>query len=393
MIRYCSPCHFGLESVLKFELTRLGAADITATNGKVSFSGDLSLLARANIGLTVAERVLIELATFSVKAQRGKTAFDPLFDGVMQIPLERFIGKDDAFPVKGSSLNSHLTSIPACQSIVKKAAVKRLQRAYHTQSLPETGSVHQLQFNIMHDVCTVYLDTSGYGLHKRGWRQHANAAPIRETLAAGILDISRVRYDTQLCDPFCGSGTLLIEGACRAMRIAPGLRRRFAAERWGSIPAKIWAEAREEAKSLIQRDVPFTAVGYDNDPEAIALTLENARKAGVADKIIVKQADIQDFRSVSGQTIVCNPPYGERMLDVEQAQSLYRVMGKVFSNDCACSVISPDAEFEKHFGRTANKRRKLYNGMLQCQLYQYFAPRAPREKGTENHVDSQSDSE
>ncbi len=380
MIRYCCPCHFGLESVLKFELTRLGAADIAASNGKVSFSGDLSLLAKANIGLTVAERVLIELATFSVKAQRGKTAFDPLFDGVMQIPLERFIGKEDAFPVKGSSLDSQLSSVPACQSIVKKAAVKRLQKAYHTQSLPETGPIHQLQFNIMHDVCTVYLDTSGFGLHKRGWRQHANAAPIRETLAAGILDVSRVRLDTQLCDPFCGSGTMLIEGACRAMRIAPGLRRRFAAERWESIPAKVWAEAREEARSLIRRDVPFTAVGYDCDPEAVALTLENAKKAGVADKITVKQADIRDFRAISGQTIVCNPPYGERMLDVQQAQALYGVMGKVFAGDCACSIISPDAEFEKHFGRRADKRRKLYNGMLQCQLYQYFAPSGKRGK-------------
>lgn len=368
---------------MKFELTRLGAVDVNAMNGKVSFSGDLSMLARANIGLTVAERVLIELATFSVKAQRGKTAFDPLFDGVMQIPLERFIGKSDAFPVKGSSLNSHLTSIPACQSIVKKAAVKRLQNAYHTQTLPETGAIHQLQFNIMHDVCTVYLDTSGFGLHKRGWRQKANAAPIRETLAAGILDLSRVRYDTRLCDPFCGSGTFLIEAACRAMRISPGLRRRFAAERWESIPANIWAEARDEARSLIQRDVPFTAIGYDVDPEAVALTIENAKKAGVADKIIVKQADIRDFCAVAGQTVVCNPPYGERMLDVEQAQSLYRVMGKVFSADCACSVISPDGEFEKHFGRTANKRRKLYNGMLQCQLYQYFAPHFVGEKGTE----------
>ncbi|MDD5946637.1 MAG: class I SAM-dependent RNA methyltransferase [Oscillospiraceae bacterium] len=374
-IRYCCPCHFGLESVLKFELSRIGATDIAAANGKVSFSGDLAMLAKANIHLTVAERVLIELATFPVGAQRGKTAFDPLFDGVMQIPLEQFIGKDDAFPVKGSSLNSQLSSVPACQSIVKKAAVKRLQRAYHTQTLPETGAIHQLQFNIMHDVCTVYLDTSGFGLHKRGWRQKANAAPIRETLAAGILDLSRVRFDTQLCDPFCGSGTMLIEGACRAMRIAPGLRRRYAAERWGSVPAKLWAESREEARALIQRDVPFTAVGYDIDPEAVSLSLENAKKAGVAEKITVKQADIRDFQVVAGQTIVCNPPYGERMLDVQQAQELYRIMGKVFRGDCACSIISPDAEFEKHFGRKADKRRKLYNGMLQCQLHQYFAPR------------------
>ena len=374
-IRFCCPCHFGLESVLKFELTRLGAEEIMAANGKVSFSGDLSMIARANIGLTVAERVLIELASFSVKAQRGKTAFDPLFDGVFHAPLEQFIGKEDAFPVKGSSLNSQLHSIPTCQSIVKKAAVKRLQQAYHTQTLSESGAVHQIQFQIMNDHCTLYLDTTGMSLHKRGWRQHANAAPIRETLAAGILDLSRVRFDTQLCDPFCGSGTLLIEGACRAMRIAPGLRRRFAAERWGSIPHTLWEDAREDAKSLIQRDVPFRAVGYDMDPEAVALTLENARKAGVADKITVKQMDIRKFQSQQGQMIVCNPPYGERMLDVQKAQELYRIMGEVFPCDCSCSIISPDQEFESLFGRKANKRRKLYNGMLQCQLYQYFPAR------------------
>jgi len=201
MMKMCCPCHFGLESVLKFELVRLGAAEIAAADGRVTFQGDWQMLAAANVELTVAERVLIELGSFPVGQQRGKTAFDPLFDGVAALPLEDFIGRDDAFPVKGSSLNSALHSVPACQAIVKKAAVKRLQSAYRTQELPETGAVHQLQFAIRNDVCTVYLDTSGVPLHKRGWRQKANMAPIRETLAAGILDLSHVRADSQLCDP------------------------------------------------------------------------------------------------------------------------------------------------------------------------------------------------
>lgn len=371
-MRMCCPCHFGLESVLKFELVRLGAADIAAADGRVCFSGDWTMLAAANIELTVADRVLIELGSFSVKAQRGKTAFDPLFEGVAALPLERFIGKEDAFPVKGNSLNSALHSVPACQAIVKKAAVKRLQKAYRTMELPETGSLHQLQFQIRNDFCTLYLDTSGWPLHKRGWRQMAGAAPIRETLAAGILDLSRVRPQTQLCDPFCGSGTFLIEAATRAMHMAPGLHRRYAAERWEQMPKRAWFDAREAARAKICRDVDFRAIGYDIDPQAVELAQENARKAGVAEKIKVMQGDVKDLQVSAEQLIVCNPPYGERLLDVEAAKELYRVMGKVFPRENAASIISPDQTFEQCFGRKATKRRKLYNGMLQCNLYQYW---------------------
>ncbi|HAG13755.1 MAG TPA: RNA methyltransferase [Ruminococcus sp.] len=372
MFEICCPCHFGLESVLKFELVRLGAADIAAADGRVSFRGGWDEVAAANVALTAAERVLIVLGSFPVGAQQGKTAFDPLFDGVMQLPLEEFIGADDAFIVKGSSLNSALHSVPACQAIVKKAAVKRLQRAYHTQTLPETGAPHTIQFQIRNDMCTVYLDTTGVPLYKRGWRQNANAAPIRETLAAGILDVSHVRADTQLCDPFCGSGTFLIEGARRALRIAPGLHRSFLCEKWDQMPKEAFRKARSAATEQINRDAKFHAFGFDSDPEAVALTLQNAKKAGVADRITVIQRDIKDFVPVSGQNIVCNPPYGERMLDVEQARKLYHIMGTKFPADIPCSIISPDKEFEKCFGKKARKRRKLYNGMMQCQLYQYW---------------------
>lgn len=372
MFRICCPCHFGLESVLKFELVRLSAADISAADGRVSCSGDWNTVAAANVELTTAERVLIELGSFSVAAQHGKTAFDPLFDGIMQIPLEEFIGVNDAFTVKGSSLNSALHSVPACQAIIKKAAVKRLQRAYHTETLPETDTVHPIQFQIRNDICTVYLDTTGYPLYKRGWRQHANAAPIRETLAAGILDLSHVRADTQLCDPFCGSGTFLIEAARRALRIAPGLHRGFLCEKWAQVPKEAFRKARSEATEKINREAQFHAYGFDSDPEAVALTIANAKKAGVEQRITVVQRDIKDFEAVSGQNIVCNPPYGERMLDVNQARQLYEIIGKKFPGDLSCSIITPDAEFEKCFGRKARKRRKLYNGMMQCHLYQYW---------------------
>ncbi|MBR2087183.1 MAG: class I SAM-dependent RNA methyltransferase, partial [Oscillospiraceae bacterium] len=212
-IRFSAPCHFGLEKVLRFEVTRIGGEDITISDGRVNWSGDLSTLAKANIGLSVAERVQIVLAEYKA------ATFEELFDGMYKAPLEQFIGREDAFPVKGHSVNSQLTSIPACQKILKKAAVKRLQRAYKTEGfLPETGSLHQLQFTILKNQVSLYLDTSGEGLHKRGYRRNANLAPIRETLAAGILDLGRMRPDTIVCDPFCGSGTFLIEAARRACK-------------------------------------------------------------------------------------------------------------------------------------------------------------------------------
>lgn len=372
MFRICCPCHFGLESVLKFELARLGAAEISAADGRVSFTGDWNDVAAANVELTAAERVLIELGSFSVKSQAGKTAFDPLFEGVMNAPLEDFIGAEDAFIVKGSSLNSALHSVPACQAIVKKAAVTRLQKAYHVQTLPETGAPHTIQFQIRSDHCTLYLDTTGMPLYKRGWRQQSVIAPIRETLAAGILDLSHVRSDTQLCDPFCGSGTFLIEGARRAMRIAPGLHRKYICEQWAQMPETAFRQARSAATEKINHHAEFHGFGFDKDPEAVALTLANAKKAGVADRITVRQQEIKDLKAAAEWNIVCNPPYGERMLDIEQAREIYRIMGRVFPRENPCSIITPDAEFEKRFDRKARKRRKLYNGMMQCRLYQYW---------------------
>lgn len=367
-IRLCCPCHFGLESVLKFELTKLGAENMTVTDGKISFDGDIDMIARANLWLATAERVLIELGSFRAES------FEQLFDGVEALPLERFIGKTDAFPVKGHSLNSKLHSIPDCQRIIKKAACKRLGGKYGVSWLEESGAVHQLQFNIMKDICTIYLDTTGAGLHKRGYRRNSNAAPIKETLAAGIVDLARVRADSIVCDPMCGSGTLLIESAFKALNVAPGLRRNFAAMSWQQIPEDIWRNERKAALDSLNREGSFKGLGSDIDPAAVDLTLENAKKAGVASRLEIREQDVADFKPPEGAITICNPPYGERMLEIREAEELYKRLGERLCPDAGhpAVIISPDEDFERFFGKKADKKRKLYNGMIKCCLYMYF---------------------
>ncbi|MBP1581293.1 MAG: class I SAM-dependent RNA methyltransferase [Oscillospiraceae bacterium] len=363
-----APCHFGLESVLSSEVRRMGAEDVRVSDGRVTFCGDEALLARANIGLRTAERVQILLGEFDAYS------FEDLFQGVKKIPLEDYIGPKDAFPVKGYSLNSQLHSIPDCQKIVKKAMVNRLGAAYNISWFEETGSIHQIEFGIHKNHCLIMLDTSGAGLHKRGYRQTSVIAPMKETLAAGIIDLARVYPDSTLYDPFCGSGTMLIEGAMHAMKIAPGLRRHFTAEKWNLIPQKIWQEERQRAFDLIDRSATFEAYGSDIDPEAVELTKANAQKAGVAARIHVEQRDVKDFAMKEGKgVLICNPPYGERLLDMKEAQKIYRTMGKVFvpREKDRFYIISPDEKFEVYFGRKADKRRKLYNGMIKCQLFSY----------------------
>ncbi|MDD3192384.1 MAG: class I SAM-dependent RNA methyltransferase [Oscillospiraceae bacterium] len=369
VIKMAAPCLFGLESVLSGELKRMGAKNIEASDGKVTFTGDWSMLAKANIWLRTAERVLIVLDSF-----RAET-FEELFQGVVKIPFEDYVGKDDAFPVKGWSLNSQLASVPDCQSIIKRAAVKRMEQHYHQSWFTETGVMHQIQFSIRKNIATIFLDTSGAGLHKRGYRQTSVLAPIKETLAAGIVDFTRLYDDSVIYDPFCGSGTLLIEAVLKGMNIAPGINRRFAAESWGCIPAEAWKDARYEAMESIQRDAKIRAYGYDIDPQAVELTMANAKKAGVAAHIRTKVQDISQFTTSSERSIVvCNPPYGERLLEIKGAEKLYREMGEVFTPDPDKKyyIISPHEEFEHIFGRTADRRRKLYNGMIKCQLFMYF---------------------
>lgn len=368
-LRLCCPCHFGLESVLSFEVKKIGGENVSVTDGKVCFDGDISTLVNANLRIATAERVLIELASFKAES------FEELFQGAKVIEWESFVGKTDAFPVKaGHSLHSKLTSIPDCQSIIKKAAVERLKSKYGISWFEETGATLPIRFSIFKDVATIYIDASGEGLHKRGYRRKSNDAPIKETLAAGIVDLARVRRDSVVCDPMCGSGTFLIESAYKALGIAPGIRRSFISQGWGFIPENIWTEARQEALSSIDKLGKFHAYGSDIDAACADLTLTNSKKAGVASKISVEHRDVKDFKSHKGAITICNPPYGERLLEIKQAEELYRKLGQKLSpsKDNPCYIISPHEDFEKFFGKKADKRRKLYNGMIKCQLFMYY---------------------
>lgn len=365
----CCPCLFGLESVLSSEVKRLGGEDIVVTDGKVVFKGNDEILAKSNIMLSTAERVLIVLGSFKAES------FVELFDNTVQLPFEDFIGKNDAFPVKGWSLNSTLHSIPDCQSIIKKAAVKRMEKAYGLTWFEETGSEHQIQFSIHKNNVMIMLDTSGYGLHKRGYRKISNVAPIKETLAAGMVDFARVKENHTVFDPFCGSGTFLVESAFHGLRIAPGLRRHFSAERWGLFDNSVWENVRKECMERIRRDGKFMAYGYDIDSECVELASDNAMKAGVGVRVKTAEADIRDFSPKGDNPIViCNPPYGERMLDIHEAEELYKIMGEIYAKDESIPwyIISPHEDFEKIFGKKADKRRKLYNGMIKCQVFMYF---------------------
>lgn len=368
-MKFSVPCLLGLEGLIADELRRMDAQNVAAQNGRVDFEGDESILARANICSRYAERILIRMGEF-----RAET-FEELFQGVKKIPWEMFIGEKDAFPVKGYSLDSKLFSVSDCQSIIKKAVVERLKAKYNLNWFEETGTVYQIQFSIMKDTVTLFIDSTGAGLHKRGYRPVANAAPIKETLAAAMAELARVRHYHTLYDPMCGSGTILIEGAMKALNIAPGIHRTFACEKFPMINESVWRQERARAGDKVIRDADFKAYGSDIDFNALQIAQENARRAGVAMKIDFSKRDIKDFvRKSEKGTVICNPPYGERMLDIKNAEDIYRTMGKIFTPEhgWAYYIITPDEEFETVFGRKADKRRKLYNGMIKCQLYMYF---------------------
>jgi len=366
---FCCPCLLGLEGLVAEELRDMGCEDVRPENGRVFFSGDMRMAARANINSRYSERVQILLKTFKA------TTFEELFQGVNSIPWENYIQKNDEFPVTGSSLSSELYSVPDCQAIIKKATVEKLKEKYKISWFDETGPLKRIKFLIMKDTVSIMIDTSGDGLHKRGYRRNSAEAPIKETLAASMAKLSRVRSDGNFIDPFCGSGTILIEAAMIAMNIAPGANRNFNAETWLNTDKTFWKEERERAVSLAKTNVGFHATGYDIDPAAVSLTLDNAKKAGVVAHIQAKTGAVKDFSSDEQYgCVVCNPPYGERLLDARDAQNIYRAMGRVFERKRGWnySIITPDDDFETMFGRKADKRRKLYNGMIKCQLYMYF---------------------
>ena len=373
-----APCYFGTESTAAFEVRRIGAEEVQVTDGRIAFTGGPEIIAAANLNLRCAERVLLLLKSYTA------TTFDELFDGVYSIPWEELLPADAQFPVKGSSLSSILSSVPACQKIVKKAVVERLKKGHKVLTLPETGALYKLRFSIRKNRVEIMLDTSGDGLHKRGYRRNATGAPIKETLAAAIADLGRVRRDTLVQDPFCGSGTMVIEAAQKAMNIAPGLRRRVCAEHYGFVPQKVWAEQREKALSEVRMDAAFEGFGWDIDPAAVELATQNAKLAGVGERCHFEVADVADFVPDAAATVLTNPPYGERLGDLETAAKLAGVLGSRWEQNPGQGlyVITADADFERHFGKKAARRRKLYNGMIPCQVYMYYQPRnGEKEKG------------
>ena len=363
-----ATCLFGLERLLGEELDALGFDRIDTMDGRIRFRADESGIARANIALRYAERVYISLGSFRA------TSFDELFEGTRALPWETWIGKDDSFPVKGHAIRSTLFSGPDCQKIVKKAVARRLESAYGISWFPETGIKYQVEFFIFKDEATLMIDTTGTPLHKRGYRPVANDAPIRETLAAAIAAISRPRDNVLLWDPMCGSGTIAIEGALLARRIAPGKNRSFAAEAFPQLPKSIWLDEREQA---VADELPpgFEAYASDIDGATVEIAAENVRRAGLENTV---RTFVADARKISAEgrrgTIVTNPPYGERLGTKEEAEALYREIGVHFRSLAPWQVyvITSHAGFERFYGKRADKVRKLYNGMIPAYLYQYF---------------------
>jgi len=362
------PCLFGLEAIVADEMKRLHLDHVRAENGRVHCEGSMADIARLNINLRCGARVLMELGSFPAGD------FEALFQGVLALPWEDYIPRDGEFPVKGYSLNSTLHSVPACQAIVKKAAAQRLGRVYGCETLPESGSRYQIQFSIIKDTATLYLDTSGEGLYKRGYRARNMGAPLRETLAAALVLLSRYRGRDPFCDPFCGSGTIPIEAALIAKNRAPGLDRNFSAQRWKNMDSKLWLDAADEAMDREFHGV-YDIWGGDIDPAAVELARHNAELAGVGDCVRFETADAGKFHRDSeyGQ-LVTNPPYGERLLEKKEAEELYRVFGRALRDlppKWRVIVLSSHTEFERAFGRPADKKRKLYNGMLKCDAFLY----------------------
>jgi len=362
------PCLFGLEGLCADELKRLDFADVQAENGKVLFSGKDSDIAKANINLRTGERVLL------VVGETPSNSFDELFEGVRAMDWKKYIPANGAFPVKGHSLNSKLHSIPDCQKIIKKAIVESLKSGHNADILDESGAKYQIQFAIMKDTAVLYIDTSGAGLHKRGYRPASSSAPLRETLAAAIVKLSRYRGRDSVYDPFCGSGTIAIEAALAAINRAPGLSREFSAQNWDWLDEKIWSEVKEEAKSReFQGD--YDIWGGDIDSHCVEIALQNAKRAGVDKFIRFEVADATAFRcDKQGGVIMTNPPYGERVMEHREAEDLYNKFGAAVRNseECKMYILSSHTEFERTFGRKAVKKRKLYNGMIKCDLFMYY---------------------
>lgn len=381
-LEFIAPCHFGLEAVLKREINDLGYEIIEVSDGRVIFKGDISALAKANIFIRTAERIMIRVGTFKA------ATFDELFEGTKALQWEDYLPKDAKFWVTKATTNkSKLFSGSDIQSIVKKAIVDRLKGVYHIGWFEENGAEYPIRVFILKDVVTIALDTSGTSLHKRGYRQLVGKAPISETLAAALIMLTPWKNDRILIDPFCGSGTFPIEAAMIGANIAPGMNREFTAESWKNIaPKRVWYDAVTQAEDEIIRDVKMSIQGYDIDGGIIKCAMQNAREAGVEEHIHFQQRDMRKLSSPKKYGfIITNPPYGERLEDKADLPGLYKDIGKVFDSLDTWSkfIITSYEDAERYLGRKATKNRKIYNGMIKSYYYQYMGPKPERRKKTD----------
>jgi len=366
----------GLEAIVAKEVKELGY-ECQVDNGKVIFKGDETAIARANMWLRTADRIKILVGDFKAYS------FDELFENTKKLPWENFLPVDAEFPVQGKSVKSKLYSVPDCQAIVKKAIVERLRTAYkRTAWLDETGPLFKIEVAIHKDVASITLDTSGQGLHKRGYRIGQGEAPLKETLAAALIQLTTWNPDRPFVDPFCGSGTIPIEAALIGQNIAPGFNREFLSEKWPMMPAEVWEKTRLEAEDLANYDQPLEILGTDIDHRMIEVSKENAMEAGLGDLVKFKQMQVRDFTSeLEYGIIVGNPPYGERLGERKEVEKMYQEMGKAFEKLDTWSVymMTSHENFEQCYGKQATKKRKLFNGFIRTDYYQYFGPRPPRK--------------
>jgi len=364
---------FGLEAIVKRELQALGFDNLTVANGKVEFEATPGDIPKANLWLRCADRVLLKLGEFKA------LTFDELFEGTKALPWEDWITKDGQFTVTGKSVKSTLGSVRACQSIVKKAVVERLKEKYETEWFEETGPEFTIQVGMLNNIATLTIDTSGSGLNRRGYRLQAGEAALKETLAAALVQLSFWNKERLLIDPMCGSGTILIEAALIGRNIAPGLNREFASERWPSIPKNVWNDARREARAAINKDVELQLNGYDIDPAMITASKANAKRAGVETDIIFEQKDIKDlWIDQQYGIIISNPPYGIKLGEYRELNEIYISIHKTFRKKTGWSVyiLTADKKFPDYFKRSRpDKVRKLYNGSIEVNYYQYFGER------------------
>ncbi|PKM80698.1 MAG: RNA methyltransferase [Firmicutes bacterium HGW-Firmicutes-14] len=374
-IELIATATFGLEAIVAREVKNLGYDEMTVEDGRVTFIGDELALCRANMWLRTADRVLVKMGSFKA------TTFEELFEHTRALPWHEWLPENANFPVEGKSVKSKLFSVPDCQAIVKKAVVEKLKEKYRKEWFAEDGPRYTIEVGILKDTATLTVDTSGPGLHKRGYRKLTGEAPLKETLAAAMVTLAHWFHDRVLMDPLCGTGTIPIEAALIGLNIAPGITRKFAAEDWPAIPEVMWRNTRKEAYALIKQERHLQIIGTDINEKAVSLARYHAREAGVDEHIHFQRLPLSQVRTKSKYGyIICNPPYGQRLGETREVETLYREMGRVFANLDTWSyyVLTAYPDFEKFFGRKADKRRKLYNGRIECQYYQYPGPRPPR---------------